>query len=173
MEYEINSITGTERSEDRPVATLHTAGCRLRVSGTCSMPAPTLVQGRAPRRHALPFSPWSLASQRTFSERMDQGASTGHYWRKPYRADALGFGAVVGKRYQHRMELFRTLLFRTSPCRRRREVRKSTPFQRRTRLPIQITGETIRYSMVRIAAFCQMFPASDHCSLGSIKLFCI
>src|SRR5438067_13575930 len=27
--------------------------------------------------------------------------------------------------------------------------------------------------MVRIAAFCQTFPASDHCNLGSIKLFCI
>src|SRR6266567_4315146 len=76
MEYEINSITGTERSEDIQVATLHTAVCRLRVSETCSVPAPTLVQGRAPRRHALPFSPWSLASQRTFSERMYQGAST-------------------------------------------------------------------------------------------------
>src|SRR4051794_34286301 len=50
IEYEINSITGTERSEDTPVATLHTAVSRLRVSKTCSVPAHTLFQCRALRR---------------------------------------------------------------------------------------------------------------------------
>ena len=52
-------------------------------------------------------------------------------------------------------------------------LHNSTSFQRRMRLRIQITGETIRYSIVRIAAFCQTLPACDHCSLGSIKLFCM
>src|SRR6266699_6929636 len=50
IEHEINSITCKERSGEIRVATLHPEVCRERVSETCSVPAPTLVPCRAPRR---------------------------------------------------------------------------------------------------------------------------
>src|SRR5947209_17059795 len=51
VECEINNITGTERSEARRVATLHTEVCRLRVSATWRAACSHALPCRAPRRH--------------------------------------------------------------------------------------------------------------------------
>jgi hypothetical protein len=49
IELEINSITGTERSEERQVATLHTDGSRGNCQKRGESPAHTLFPCRAPR----------------------------------------------------------------------------------------------------------------------------
>src|SRR5712692_2075004 len=45
--------------------------------------------------------------------------------------------------------------------------------QRRMLLRIQSTGVIILYITVRIAAFCQMFLDSDHCTFGSMQVLSI